>query len=432
MNTKKQILFALLTFACQFSLHGQILTIETCQEKSRANYPLVNQYGLIDQTAQYTISNANKGYLPQVSLSARATYQSDVTEIPPSLGAAISKMTGKPFSFPSLSKDQYQAVVEANQVIWDGGVISAQKQITHAGTEVEKKKLDVDLYALNERVNQLFFGILLLNEQLKQNNILQSELQTNYDRVKAYVQNGVANQTDLDALRVEQLNANQRETEIKCTRKSYWVVLSAFTGLKIDENTELSKPVIMLNVLNNAINHRPELGLFEAQNKLYESQKTLLNAGNLPKIGAFLQGGYGKPGLNMFTDTFSPFYMGGLRISWNFSGLYSQKNTISKLEINKKTVDIQKETFLFNTDLKTKQQNAEIEKLQASILTDEEIIRLRGNIKKSATVKVENGTLSVTDLIREINAENQAKQLKSLHEIQLITNIYQLKNNTNN
>ena len=423
------ILFFLSFFGFGFS---QQLTVETCQEKAKANYPLVKQYGLIEQTTQYNISNANKGYLPQLAFSAKATYQSDVTQIPSSLGTVLSGLTGKPFSFPTLAKDQYQAVLEVNQLIWDGGIISTQKKITNAGSEVEKQKLEVDLFSLNERVNQLFFGILLLNEQMKQNEILQNELQTNLDRIKTYKQNGVANQSDLDALMVEQLNVNQRQTDLKSTQKSYCLVLAALTGIKIDENTELKKPEIDLAILNSNTNHRPELTLFEAQNKMYEGQKALLNAGNLPKIGAFFQGGYGQPGLNMFTTGFSPFYIGGIRLSWNFSGFYTQKNNINKIEISKKSVEIQKETFLFNSDLKTKQQKTEIEKLQSTLLTDDEIIRLRGNIKKSATAKVDNGTLTVTDLIREINAENQAKQLKSFHEIQLIMNVYQLKNNVNN
>lgn len=209
-------------------------------------------------------------------------------------------------------------------------------------------------------------------------------------------------------------------------------MLSALTGLTIDTKTELIKPEINLASLNTTVNHRPEIGLFDAQNKLFESQKELLNAGNRPKIGAFVQGGYGKPGLNMLTNAFSDFYIGGIRLSWNLSGYYTQKNNLHKIEISKKAMDVQKETFLFNSDLKTKQQQTEIEKLQSTLANDDEIIRLRGNIKKSATTKVDNGTLTITDLIREINAEDQAKQLKSLHEIQLIMNVYQLKNNINN
>ncbi|HJV78527.1 MAG TPA: TolC family protein [Paludibacter sp.] len=420
----KQLILKYLLLAClPIAAFGQNITLDECQEKAKTNYPLVKQYGLIEQTAQYNISNANKGYLPQLSISAKATYQSQVTKLPISLPNVV---------IPGQSKDQYLAVVEASQVIWDGGMISAQNKITHASTEVEKQKLEVDLFALNDRVNQLYFGILLLNEQLKQNEILQNELQINYDRIFASKQNGVANQADLDALKVEQLNASQRETELKSTRKSYFLMLSAFIGLKIDENATITKPEINLSILNDSTNHRPEMALFEAQNKLYESQKSLLNAGNLPKIGAYIQGGYGRPGLNMLSNAFSEFYTGGVRLSWNLSGFYSQKNNLNKIEVNKKTTEIQKETFLFNTDLKTKQQKTEINKLQSTISSDDEIIRLRENIKKSASIKVDNGTLTVTDLIREINAEDQAKQLKSLHEIQLIMNVYQLKNNVNN
>ena len=429
---KKLILFPMVLLLCQLSVKAQSLTIETCQEKANANYPLVKQYGLIEQTAQYNVSNANKGYLPQLSISAKATYQSAVTQIPSSLGDVLSKLTGKPFSFPALPKDQYQAVIEATQVIWDGGVISTQKKITNLSKEVEKQKLEVDLYALKDRVNQLFFGILLLNEQLKQNDILKNDLLTNYNRLNAFKQNGIAYQADLDALNVEQLNANQREADLKSTRKSFSIMLSALTGLDISDRTELTKPDLSLAVLKETSNHRPELRLFEAQNNLYESQKSLLDAGNRPKIGAFVQGGYGQPGLNMFTTGFSPFYIGGIRFSWNISGLYSQKNNLNKIDLSKKTVDIQKETFEFNNNLITRQQQTEIEKLQSTLANDDEIIRLRRNIKKAATSKLENGTASVSDLIRELNAENQAIQLKSLHEIQLLMNVYQLKNNINN
>jgi len=417
---KKHFLFGLLILG-QLNLNAQGLSVETCQEKAKANYPQVKQYGLIEQTSQFNLSNANKGYLPQLSLSGRLTYQSQVTELPKNL----------PINLPGLSKDQYQAILEASQVIWDGGAIKAQKSINDAGSKVEKQKLDVDLYTLNDRINQLFFGVLLLNEQIRQNYILQNELLINFQRISAYKQNGVANQTDLDVIKVEQINANQRDTELISTRKSYLFMLSTLTGLVINEQTDLIKPEMNLSIVDTT-NHRPEIGLFDAQNKLFESQKDLLNAGNLPKIGLFLQGGYGKPGLNMLTNEFSAFYIGGVRLAWNFSGFYTQKNNINKLEISKKSVEIQKETFLFNTGLKTSQQQIEIEKLKTVISNDDEIIHLRENIKKAAMAKLENGTLTMNDLIREINAESQARQVKSLHEIQLILTIYQLKNNVNN
>jgi outer membrane protein TolC len=419
---KKKILFYLILFSAPAISYGQNLTIKTCQESARNNYPLVKQFGLIEKTAEYNISNANKAYLPQLNLTAKATYQSEVTKLP----ITIPGMT-----IPELTKDQYQAAVELSQLLWDGGVIKAQKKSIQASTEAEKQKLEVDLYALNERVNQLFFGIMLLNEQLIQLQILQNELSVNYKRVEAYKQNGVANQSDLDAIQVEQINATQRETEIKSTKKSFAEMLSAFTGLKLDENTVFEKPIVPTFDFNSEIK-RPELSMLSAQNNLLESQRNVIIAGNLPKIGAFVQAGYGKPGLNMLTNAFSPFYIGGIRLSWNLSGFYTQKTNLDKIELNKKSVDIQKETFLFNNNLQNKQQQNEMEKLKSNIKNDDEIIRLRTNIKKSSEVKVENGTATVTDLLREINAESMAKQNKLLHEIQLYMAVYQYKNIINN
>ena len=411
---------------------SQSLTIESCQEKAKANYPLVKQYGLIEQTARYNIDNANRGYLPQLTLSAKATYQSDVTQIPSALSDILSTLAHKTISFQSLPKDQYQAVLEASQLIWDGGIICAQNKITKAGTEVEKQKLEVDLYALKDRVNQLFFGILLLDEQMKQTAILKNDLQTNYNRVASLVTNGIASQPDLDAIKVELINVDQRVSDINNTRKTYGIMLSALCGLEISDKTEFRKPEVDLSALNETNNHRPELALFDAQAKLYENQKSLVTAGNLPRVGAFFQGGYGLPALNMFDPSFSGFYIAGLRLSWNISGFYTQKDNLSKLDVSKKTVGIQKETFLFNNNLITKQHWNEVEKIQSNLKSDDEIIALRQNIKKSTQSKQINGTASVSDLIRDVNAENQARQLKSLHEIQLLMNVYQLKNNTNN
>lgn len=424
-------LFIHLFIAClPAGLFAQQLTLDECLSKAKANYPLVKQYGLIEETGNYNLSNANKSYLPQLTLSAKATYQSDVTSLPESLAQTLEKMTGKTIS--SVSKDQYQAVLEANQLIWDGGVIASQKKLTQASTEVEKKKLDVDLYAINERVEQLYFGILLIDEQLKQNAILKTELQTNYKKVEAYKNNGIANQADLDAIMVEILNADQRDVELKISRKSYLSVLGAFIGTKPAENIELQKPMADLSVLNNTANLRPELSLLDAQNKLFDAQVSLQNAGNMPRLGAFVQGGVGRPGLNMFVNQFSPFYIGGLRLSWNISNFYTQKNNLNKIEVNRKASEVQRETFLFNSDLKTQQQKADVEKLQASIESDTKIIRLRTNIKSTTSSKLDNGTSSVTDLIRDLNSENMAIQLKSLHEVQLLMSIYQLKNNVNN
>lgn len=408
------------------------LSIDQCQEKARKNHPQIKQYSLIEQTGAYNISNANKGYLPQLSFSAQATYQSDVTEIPASLGQMLSQLSGQNVTIASMSKDQYKMVAELQQTIWDGGMISSQKEQIKANTELEKQKLEVDLYTIKERVNQIFFGILAINEQIIQIDLLQKELQINFERIKAYIQNGVANQTDLDMIRVEQLKVKQKKAELNIIQKSYREMLAVMTADSTALTAALEKPVFETNISSEPGIKRPELKFFDAQTSLFASQEKMIRSGNLPKLGVFGQGGYGNPGLNMFNPGFTPYYILGVKLIWNFSGLYSQGNHLQKIALNKQTVASQKETFLFNTNLKVVNAQNEIVKIKEQIKSDDEIITLRKNIKKAAVVKVENGTLTVTDLIREINAESTAIQEKALRQIQLSMAVYNLKNIKNN
>ncbi len=424
MNTiiKRVFIIVIFLFNIQLVAHSQV-SIEMCQEKARSQYPLIKQYDLIEQTENYSLSTLNKSYLPQLNVMAKASYQSEVTEIP---------IKTPLINIPAASKNQYQVMAELNQIIWDGGMIKMQKKNTRSGTEVDKRKTDVDLYTLNDRVNQLFFGILFLKEQLLQNELLQSELRTHFERFSSYMQNGVANNADLNAIKVEQLKTNQHKIDLLFAQSAYKEMLSLFTGMEIKDSTFLIKPVIPKQDNLTQSNNRPELMLFNAQNNLLQSQKSIITSGNLPKFGFFVQGGYGKPGLNLLKDEFSPYYLGGVKLSWNLSGFYTTKNNFLKIEINQKMLEIQKETFLFNCQLKVKQQQNEIEKIKAIINQDNEIILLRNNIKKSAEAKVENGALSVSELVREINAENSAIQDKLLHEIQLLMAWYNLKNTLNN
>lgn len=416
----RAVIFFFIVFFPLTVVYGQ-LTIDVCQEKARLNYPQIKQFELIEKTAEFNLSNVNKVYLPQLSFSARATWQSDATSITiPTMGINVV-----------MPKDQYQAILEASQTIWDGGISASQKKIVKANAEVDKQKLEVEMYTIKDRVNQMFFSLLLLDEQLRQNATLQNELQTNYDKVKTYMQNGVANQADLDAVKLELLNNGQRSTELLAAQKSYREMLSAMIGEPIDENASLIKPITSLSDNSETALNRPEIKLFDSQLNLIDNQSDMVQAGNLPKLGLFMQGGFGKPGLNMLNSDFSPYFIGGVRLSWNISGFYTQKNNLNSLKLNKELVSTQKQTFLFNTNLKITQQNDEIEKIKELIKSDDEIIRLHINIKNANAVKVENGIKTITDLLREINAESLAKQQKSLHEIQLLMSIYNFKYTTN-
>ena len=398
------------------------LTIDECQTKARENYPLIKRYDLIKKSQEYSLSNAGKGYLPQLVLMAKASYQSDVTSIPVSIPG---------MNVPALSKDQYNAYIDINQTLWDGGAIGAQKKIANSNAEVEQQQVNVDLYAIQNRVNQLFFGILLFNAQLNQNQIMHDELQRNFATVSSYIENGIANQADLDAIKVEQLKTKQNLIQIQSNKKAYMDMLSYMIGETIDDNTSFVKPAGGDLIVSNNIN-RPELQLFESQNKLFESQKSMIKSSYMPKINLFLQGGVGRPALNMLNPDFDTYYIGGLRLAWNFGALYTCKNDIRKIEINQNSIATQKETFLYNTTLQATRENQEIKRLKNLMSDDDEIISLRENIKKSAQAKVANGTMTVIELMREVCSEDLAKQAKITHEIELLMAVYNLKNTTNN
>ena len=402
------------------------LTLRDCQQKAKENYPLIRKYDLIKQLESYTLSNVAKAWLPQFQLNARATYQSEVTGLPITLPG---------IDLPQLKKEQYQATLEASQVLWDGGAIRAQQQWAIAQSETERQQVAVEMYALEERVNQLFFGILLFDEQLRQNRLLTDELQRNFTTVSRYIENGLANQADLDVVKVEQLNARQVRTQLQSTRKAFMEMLGIMTGEKWNETTVLEKPDSQPageGLTDRLAIHRPELQLFEAQNKLFDSQKALIQSAYMPKIGLFLQGGYGRPGLNMLSNEVEPFYIGGIRLNWSFGALYTRKNDLRKIELNQHLVDTQKDLFLYNLNLTSTRENREIQRLRDLIKDDDEIISLRENIRKATEAKVGNGTATTTDLMRELMHENLARQTKAAHEIDLLSAIYKLKNTMNN
>ena len=423
MRIKTITLFlALVSYAPCFAQ----LSIEACYEKARANYPLIKQYGLIEKTKEYNLSNAAKGYLPQVTFSAQATYQSDVTEIPIDLDAI--GLTG--VEIPSVSQDQYKMELALSQTLWDGGAIRSERKTLRTQAEVDQRDMDVSMYAINERVNQLYFGVLLAEAQLEQNKVLQAELRRSCEQVSSYIKNGIANQSDLDAIQVDLLKAKQTEAQFEHTKRAYREMLSRLIGEEIGEETRLVKPEAVRPLTKE--NNRPELELYQAQIRNLRAQDSRITAGMMPKLGLFVTGGYGKPGLDMFEDNFKAYYLAGVRLSWNLGSLYTVKDDRRKIQTSIRAIETQRETFLFNTSLDVAQRDASIDKYVAQLSYDDEIIALRGSVKRASEAKMANGTLSGTDLTRDIHAEQSAIQDKILHEIELLMAIYNLRYAINN
>lgn len=408
----KNILTALTIYAMLSSgVSAQTkLTLDECYTKARENYPLIKQKEYITKSKDYSVSNVWKGYFPQFTISGQATYQSDVTSLPISIPGMIIE---------SLTKDQYKVVADVTQIIYDGGIMSAQADIQKATANADDQKIEIELLKVKDRINQIYFGILLFNEQLVQTDLIKKDLNASFDKLNAALANGTATKPNVDILKAELLKTVQREIELKSSRKSFINMLGLLINQRLEESQKLEQPVIQ-NVSGIDEINRPELKLYTSQKNLIDNQSGLTLAKILPKASLFFQGGYGKPTLNMLKNEFDWYYMAGARLTWSISNLYTFGNENEITGLNKKSVDAQKETFLLNTNLSLKQQSSEIEKLNKLIKVDEEIISIRTSVKESAKAQLENGVITSNDFIRELNAEDQAKQNLTIHTIQLL------------
>ncbi|MBI2729137.1 MAG: TolC family protein [Sphingobacteriales bacterium] len=389
---------------------GQPLTLDKVNELARQNYPLIKQQDLINKTRDISVENLQKNFLPQFSLNGQATYQSAVTEI---------KVPIPGFNFESPSKDQYKILADVNQLVYDGGVIKQQKEIQQLNTAVEQQKIEVELYKLQERINQLYLSVLYLDEQLVQTDLIKKDLETGMKKVEAQVKNGVAFKSNLNVLKAEYIKADQRAIELAATRKGLLETISLFINQPIEEKVVFEKPVLAETKVSMDI-RRPELAFYSKQQKLYSGQDKLIQARNLPKASLFFQGGYGKPGLNFLKNDFTLFYTTGVRFNWNFGGLYTAKKEKELVRINNEMVDVQKDIFLLNTNTQLKQQQSEMEKIEQLIVKDDEIIALRIAVKEAANAQLENGVITANDYLREVNAEDQARQTRITHQLQLL------------
>lgn len=396
------------------------LTLEQCWELARKNYPLIKQKELLTRSLEYSISNAQSGNLPQVSIHGQASYQSDVTRLP-----------GPALLVEPLSKDQYKIYAELNQNIYDGGVIKNQNAVQSAGTLVEQQKLEVELYKIRERINQIYFGVLLMDAQRSQLNLLRSDITSSLAKTESAVRNGTAFQTNVDMLQAELLKTDQRIIEINAGRKAYLAMLGYFINQPLTAQTVLVAPVAVEDARVAEIK-RPELTLYQFQSDLLGAQYKSSTTRNVPKLGLFVQGGYGRPGLNMLKNEFETYYLGGIRLSWSLGNFYNSKRDRELLDVNTQMVSAQKETFLFNTNLTLMQLDDEVQKLRELIRVDDEIIALRARIKNTAKAQYEHGVISTNDLLRELNAEENARQNLAVHQIQFMLAKYNYQTTSGN
>ncbi len=386
------------------------LMLSQANELAQQNYPLIKQKDLIAQTTNLNIENLSKEYLPQFAISALASYQSDVT----TLDVPIPN-----FKFEPIAKDQYKVMADVNQLVYDGGIIKQQKESQRLNEETEQQKIEVQLFQLRERVNQLFLGVLYLDAQIKQAGLVLQNIQIGIKNAEAQVKNGVALHSSVDILKAELLKNQQHIIELDASKKGMIKMLELFINKPLADSVVFEKPIIQQNISDTIIN-RPEIKLYSDQNKFFEQQIKLIQTKNNPRLSLFFQGGYGRPTFDFLKNKFDFFYIGGIQMNWPLGGLYTRKNETELAKINKRTVDITKEIFLLNLKTQLTQQQSEIDKLKALISTDKNIIALRSSVNEAAKAQLQNGVITVNDYLKEINDENEASQALITHQIQLL------------
>ncbi len=386
------------------------LTLDQAQQWAAENYPLLKQKALARQSALANNSNLGNNYLPQLTLGGLASWQSAVTEVP-------VRIPG--FAPEPLSQDQYRATLDLNQLIYDGGQNKQQKFMNELQALLKEEEVNIGLHQLKEKINSLYLNVLLLDEQRKQNALVIKDLDAGIKKVEAQVSNGTAYRSNLALLQSEQLKAKQRDMELQSDREGLVGVLMLYTNKTISPEVQLMLPAAPALVPEDDIS-RPELKYYRLRDSLAYEQSKLIDGRLRPKVSLFANSGYGRPGLDFLKNEFSPYITTGLRFNWNISGFYSSKKDRELADITRRDVQVQQENFLLQTKTQLRQQQSNISKLKNLQDSDTEIIRLKKQVKEAAAAQLENGVITASDYLREVNAEDAARQNQVLHQLQLL------------
>lgn len=417
-NPKTMVLVVLLWLSNSLQAQNPPLTLDTCYALARQNYPLIKKQTLIQRSSQFSLENASKIHLPQFNVNGQASYQSQTISFAKIFPAMP---TG---GIPEISKDQYKIQAELTQSIYDGGLLKNQQNIIKTNEKAEQEQLAVQLNGLNERIDQIYFSILLLNEQLLQNELRKKDIEQALDKARKAVQEGTAYRSNADELEAAIILVNMASVELHSGHNAFRDMLGLFIGIPLGNDIKLTLPPMVQTPM--AIT-RPELRLYEARKNLISAEEQQIKTSFQPKVSAFALAAYGRPTLNFIENKFGAWWMAGLRLNWSFGGLYTFKNQKNILAILRQNLDLEKETFLLNTNMNMNQQMGLIQKYKDLLLLDEQVIEFRQKINQSAKAQWENGVITVHEYLTKLNDENLAKQTLIQHEVQLVQARYQLK-----
>ena len=402
----KYITLILILLMSLTSKAQQSITLEECYDLVTKNYPLAKQVKLLAAQNKLDLDVISTSKLPQLSLDAQATYQSDVIQFP-------LAMSG----IEPLNKDQYRATVSVNQLIYNGGVTDASLQLKTAQLKTKQKQVEVSLYQLKQQINQLYFSVLLAQESQLLLNAKQAQLEAKLKEVQSGIKYGVILPSSDKILQAELLKISQQFNELKSNKTSLVQTLSSLISQPLNASTTFQKPLLDTPLQTELT--RPELELFQLKKEEIENSETLLSKQNAPKLLGFATGGYGNPGLNMLDNSFQTFYTVGVKVNWTVFDWKANKKQRQSLAINKDFIENETEIFKLNTNIALNQQQKEIDKIETFITSDLEIINLRKDVLKSADSQLKNGVITSSAYIRELTNLYEDENTMVKHNIQL-------------
>ncbi len=402
-----------------YAAHAQT-TLDECIGWAYDNYPQIKEMSLIEMTKGIDLKNAAYTWLPHLNISGKATWQSEVVEMP-------MDIPGMDINIPH---DQYGLTAEFTQQIWDGGTSRRQKELAEAGAEVKKTQLETNLWSIRSRVQNVFLGIILIDKQLELNRLLRESLERSSEEVKSRMEAGVALPSDLDQVSVNILSCLQQRASLDADRKSYVKILGLLTGRDMTD-VELAVPQDAVNYVDDGARDfetRPEMAFYAAQLKQNEFQRRQLNTLISPKLNLSLKGGYGRPGMNMLSGDFSGYFVAGLKLQWNIGALYTRGLDKRKVNADAQKIDLTRKSFILNSSVEAEQKNNAILKARDVLEKDSEIIGLRQRIRASGENQYREGTIKMNDYLSMLDEEYKAKANESMHEVQLMMAVYDMKN----
>ena len=402
-----------------YAAHAQT-TLDDCIGWAYDNYPQIKEISLIEMTKGIDLKNAAYAWLPHLNISGKATWQSEVVEMP-------MDIPGMDINIPH---DQYGLTAEFTQQIWDGGTSRSQKELAEAGAEVKKTQLETNLWSIRSRVQNVFLGIILIDKQLELNRLLRESLERSSEEVKSRMEAGVALPSDLDQVSVNILTCLQQRASLDADRESYVKILGLLTGMDMTD-VELAVPQDAVNYVDDGARDfetRPEMAFYAAQLKQNEFQRRQLNTLISPKLNLSLQGGYGRPGMNMLSGDFSGYFVAGLKLQWNIGALYTRGLDKRKVNADAQKIDLTRKSFILNSSVEAEQKNNAILKARDVLEKDSEIIGLRQRIRASGENQYREGTIKMNDYLSMLDEEYKAKANESMHEVQLMMAVYDMKN----